>query len=277
MPLQPLEMYKSIFENAVEGIFQTTADGHYLNVNPALATLYGYGSPEELIDALTSIETQLYIEKARRKEFILEMGENGFVKDFESEIYRKDKSTIWISENVRSVKNDNGGLLYYEGFVVDITERKSAELFLRNSVRELDKRVDDKTLQLRELEKCLRIIINSIEDSVVLLDQSGYVLIANESSGKRYGVDPKDLIGKRLEEFMPEESALKHRTRHENVMKTIATARWEDEFSGLVFETKVIPIVNNDGVPFRLAVISKDVTYEREMEDMISENNSDIL
>lgn len=138
---------------------------------------------------------------------------------------------------------------------------------------ELDKRVDEKTTLLQLMEKSLLIIINSIEDVVVLLDKNGTVIMANKGSEKRYGVSQSKIIGRRLEEFMPEGEAEKHRTRHENVMRSISAARWDDEFEGLHFETKVIPIINNDGVPFRLAIISKDVSYEREMEDMISENS----
>jgi PAS domain-containing protein len=115
------------------------------------------------------------------------MRKNGFVRDFESEIYRKDKTRIWISENVREVKGDSGELLYYEGFVVDITERKSAENFLRNSVLELDKRVDEKTMQLKDMEKALRLVVNSVDDAIVMLDRDGFVIIANDSSEKRYG------------------------------------------------------------------------------------------
>ncbi len=121
------EKYRSIFENAVEGIFQTSPDGQYLGVNPALARIYGFDSPDDLINGVNDIQRQLYVDPKRRGEFVHIMQKHDTVKDFESEIYRKHGDTIWISENARAVRNENGGLLYYEGTVEDITERKRSE------------------------------------------------------------------------------------------------------------------------------------------------------
>ena len=130
--LQKVEAkYRSMFENAVSGIFQTSPDGRYLHANPALARLYGYTSIEELMAGLTDIEHQLYVDPNRRDEFISALQEYDFVSEFESQIYRKDGSIIWISENARAVRDDQGKLLYYEGFVEDITQRKRAEKALK--------------------------------------------------------------------------------------------------------------------------------------------------
>jgi PAS domain S-box-containing protein len=119
--------YRTIYENSIEGIFQTTPDGHFMSANPALARLYGYSSPEELVNALTDIEHQLYVDPSRREEFSRLMGEKGEVSGFESQVYRKDKSVIWINESARNVKDASGKVLYYEGIVEDITARKQAE------------------------------------------------------------------------------------------------------------------------------------------------------
>jgi two-component system sensor histidine kinase/response regulator len=129
------EMYRSIFENAIEGIFQTTRDGQYLNVNPALAKMYGYDSKEDLMHGLTKIENQLYVDCTRRDAFITEMREHSVVRGFESEIFRKDGSKMWISENARAVADASGELLYYEGMVEDITERKRLENELKTAMR----------------------------------------------------------------------------------------------------------------------------------------------
>lgn len=121
------QKYRRIFENALEGIFQTTFDGRYLSVNPALAQLYGYDSPEELIETITNIQHQLYVDPHRRTEFVTLIQQDGFIAKFESMVCRKDGSLIWISENARTVYNANGEPLYYQGFVEDITDRKQAE------------------------------------------------------------------------------------------------------------------------------------------------------
>ena len=119
--------YRSIFENSLDGIFQTTPDGHYLSANLALAKIYGYESPTELIESLTDIEHQLYIVPYRRSEFVRLLQENDFVSNFQSQIYRKDGKVIWISENARAVRNGQGELLYYEGTVEDISDYKQAK------------------------------------------------------------------------------------------------------------------------------------------------------
>ncbi|MEC4892498.1 MAG: PAS domain S-box protein [Oscillatoria sp. PMC 1051.18] len=120
--------YRSIFENALEGIFQTTPEGRYLNVNPALAQLYGYDSPEDLMLAITDISQQVYVDSQRRSQFVEIMRKQGEISGFESQVYRQDGSIIWISENARSVYNEHSELLYYQGFVVDITASKQAEV-----------------------------------------------------------------------------------------------------------------------------------------------------
>jgi PAS domain S-box-containing protein len=120
--------YRSIVENAVEGIFQTTPDGHYLSANPALARIYGYASPQELINSIGDIERQLYVDDSRREDFIRLMEQDGVVTGFESEIHRKDGRVIWISENARAVRSSHGEIEYYEGTVVDISARKHSEV-----------------------------------------------------------------------------------------------------------------------------------------------------
>ncbi len=130
---QAEEKYRTIFENAIDGIFQTTPDGHYLSANPALARIYGYSSPEELMASLINIEKQLYVEFNRRSEFGRLLQKNEAVTDFESQIYSKDGRVLWISESARAVRDASGKLLHYEGTVQDITRRKQAESELQKA------------------------------------------------------------------------------------------------------------------------------------------------
>lgn len=123
------EKYRSIFENSLEGIFQTTPEGRYLSANPALAEIYGYTSPSELITELGS--QQAYVDPQRRAEFIAALETQGAIARFESEVFRRDGCKIWISETARAVRDPKGKLLYYEGTVADITDRKRVEEALR--------------------------------------------------------------------------------------------------------------------------------------------------
>jgi PAS domain S-box-containing protein len=147
---QAEEKYRSIFENAVDGIFQTTPDGHYLSANPALARIYGYSSPEELIANLSNIGQQLYVDPNRRAEFIRAIEQDGAVSDFESQVYHQQGRPIWISENARAVRDANEALVYYEGTVQDITRRKQAEEGLRQSQQRLSFHIEHTSLAVIE-------------------------------------------------------------------------------------------------------------------------------
>ncbi|WP_081972520.1 PAS domain-containing protein [Leptolyngbya sp. KIOST-1] len=134
--------YRSIFENAVEGIFQSSPAGHFIKVNPALARIYGYDSPGEMIKSITNISDQLYVDAERRAEFIAAIEQHGVVKDFEYRCYCKDGSIIWTQVDARVVRDDNDNALYYEGIVQDITERKRREDQLRQQLKELQIEID---------------------------------------------------------------------------------------------------------------------------------------
>ena len=131
--------YQSIFEHALEGIFQTSREGMYIAANPALVKMYGYGTFEELAASINNIATQLYVDPHRRTEFIRLMQEHGQVLHFESEIRRRDGTTIWISENVRSIHDETGAFLYYEGTVDDVTEIRLAREKLERMCETLER------------------------------------------------------------------------------------------------------------------------------------------
>jgi len=125
--------YRSIFENAVEGMFQTMPDGRIISVNPALASIHGYDSPKEMIRNLSGLAQRLYVDERRRSEFVRLMEKDGVAYHFEAQTRRKDGSVNWVSVNARNVTNENGKTLYYEGSVKNITERKRLQLQLLHS------------------------------------------------------------------------------------------------------------------------------------------------
>jgi diguanylate cyclase (GGDEF)-like protein/PAS domain S-box-containing protein len=116
--------FHSLFDNAIEGIFRSTIDGQFLDANPALAHIYGFDSPQELITSLRDIGSQLYVEKQRRDEFMQIMRTRGSVTGFESQVYRKNGDIIWVSENARAIFAEDGSPIGFEGTVEDITERR---------------------------------------------------------------------------------------------------------------------------------------------------------
>ncbi len=124
------EKYRMIFENAIGGIFQIAPDGKYISANPALARIYGYETPADLMENVTDI-ARFYVNPKRHEEFLTAMNAGESASNFESQIYRQDGNPIWISENGHAVRDETGALLYYEGTVEDITQRKVVEEALR--------------------------------------------------------------------------------------------------------------------------------------------------
>jgi PAS domain S-box-containing protein len=133
------EKYRGIFENAVEGIFQTTVEGRFVTANPALARMFGYDSPEELLENVSNVAEQLYVEPERRAEFNRLVQRDGFVSGFEVQMYRKDGSVMWASASARAIRDAEGEMVGYEGTVEDITERKRLEESLRE-IQEAERR-----------------------------------------------------------------------------------------------------------------------------------------
>src|ERR1700761_890762 len=130
--------YRAFFDHAVEGIFRTTPEGHYLAVNQALCDIYGYATPRTLMAGLTDIGLQLYVEPRRRAEFRSQMQAHDIVTNFVSEIYHRSGHRIWISENARAVRDWSGALLCYEGTVEDVTEKFEQERALRAALRQAE-------------------------------------------------------------------------------------------------------------------------------------------
>jgi len=121
------EKFRSIFENSPDGIYQIAPEGGFLAANPALAVIFGYASPEELIAQLTDVQSQLYVDPKRLAEFRQRLEQERIVRVFESEIRCKDGSKKWISETACKVTKLDGSPHYYSGFVVDITAQKQAQ------------------------------------------------------------------------------------------------------------------------------------------------------
>ena len=245
--------YYSMFENAVSGIFQTTKDGRYLSANPALARIYGYNSAAELMDSLTDISDQLYVNRDRRAQFISALQAQGVVSDFESQIYRRDGTVIWIVENARSVCDEGGKLLYYEGFVEDITQRKNAESAMRES------------------EERLRMVIEGVKDyAIFMLDTKGYVASWNSGAKRILGYEASEIISKNSECFYtPEDIA--NNLPQEKLATSTAAGRYQSEGwrfrqDGSRFWAKIIvtPLRDESGELQGFSQVMQDITQQKQ-------------
>ena len=199
--------YRSIFENAVEGIFQTTWDGRFLTANPALARMLGYDSPEELIATITDSAHQLYVCPERRATFQRLLEEGDIVQGFEAQFYRKDGSAIWVWTNARAVRDGAGNLLYYEGTVEDVTERKRAEEARRES------------------EERLAGIVNSAMDAIITIDIEQRIVLFNPAAECMFRCSAAEVVGQPLDRFIPERFRNSHRQHVLNFSETGVTTR----------------------------------------------------
>ena len=158
------QQYLHIYEHAVEGIFQSRPDGSFLSVNPAMARMYGYDSPSEMITWVGyDIAHKVYANAKNRQKFIRLLEARDYVFDFESPNRLKDGTIIWTRTNARAVRGEDGHVLYYEGFVTDITEHKQAYE------------------KLHEAEQFMRTTINALPAHICVLDENGVILSVNQA------------------------------------------------------------------------------------------------
>jgi len=245
MPYElPVETtYQSIVEHAIEGIFQTTPDGQYILANPALATMYGYSSVDELKNSVQEIARQLYVDPFRRGEFIRLMNENDCVRRFESQIFRKDGSIIWISENVRVIRDDLGQVLYYEGTVEDITKRKQdAEQIAEQAA-----------------------LLDQTQDAITVRDLDGRILFWNKGAERMFGATREQALNSTIPAVVS-----KDREAYDAVL---TLGEWSGELQTTSIDGRKLTVAtrwtllrDNEDNPKSIFAITTDITEKKKIE-----------
>ncbi|NEO82651.1 MAG: PAS domain S-box protein [Spirulina sp. SIO3F2] len=284
------EKYRNIFENAVEGIFQTTPEGFYLSANPALARIYGYDSPGQLMAELTDVASQLYVEPHKRQDFITELAQHGSVVGFELEIKRRDGKIRWISENARRVCDMHGDVLYYEGTVEDITDRKQAEAQLKQLNEELESRVQSRTQELQELnmqlimemgerermqdalrtsEAELKALFSAMTDVITVFDYDGhYSKIVSTNSETLYAPHV-DRMGKTVREVLPPATADLFMDYIQTAIDQERTLNWEYSLpvghSQAWFAATISPLPNRS-----VMWVARNITERKKVLDALA-------
>lgn len=244
--------YRSIFENSIGGIFQSTPEGRFISVNSAMARMCGYDSPEEMIAAITDITGQHYVDPEKRKLFEKNLRENGQVKNFEHQVWRKDGGRIWVLINARVVKDEKTGGFYYEGTHEDITQRKHAELSLAESEARLRALIDNLPLEIWSADTNLRYTMQNAK--------------SRENYGNIIGLTITDLdIPSSLKELRLDQNkrALRGDLTH---------SEYEFNLKGNTrsFENFVAPVIS-DGSVVGIVGASLDVTGRKESERILNE------
>ena len=262
--LEERDNYHGIFDHLVEGVFRTTPDGRYVLANIALARIYGYDSPAELMASITDISRSLYVEPGRREEFVCLMQTSDTLTGFESKIYRKDGSVIWISENCRLVRDAQGKLLYYEGTVEDITQRRQMSEALQRS------------------ESLYHSLVETMPQAVFRRDLQGRFTFANQTYCDYHGIKPGDIVGKTDFDLYPKEAAEKYWHDDLNIMEKGETVEILEESRPVGAEEKrylqVIktPLRDAAGRVIGLQGMFWDVTEKKHAEDQIRRTTAEL-
>lgn len=261
--LEAEQKYHSVFDHLVEGIFRTTPSGRYLIANAALARIYGYDSPEELMQCLMDIGENLYVERGRRDEFIRLMQENDTLSGFESQVYRKDFSVIWISENCRAVRDPKGRLLYYEGTVEDITLRQVAEEKVRHS------------------EALYHSLVETLPQNIFRKDLQFRFTFANQQFCRALGRPLEEIVGKTDYDFFPAELAQKYQADDRRVIHMGEPYETVEEHQApgqnkIYVQVVKTPLRDQDGKTIGLQAIFWDITQQRLAEEAIRKANAEL-
>jgi diguanylate cyclase (GGDEF)-like protein/PAS domain S-box-containing protein len=195
--------YRSLFDNALEGIFRTSPDGRYLDANPALARIYGFDSETQLISSMSDIGAQLYVDPGRRAAFVDIIRREGLVTGFESQVRRRDGRLIWISENARVVRNEDGAVVCYEGTVEDVTALRQYKERIERQARTDELTGLANRAQLRErLEATVRQADTDSRFALVFVDLDRFKFV-NDSLGHHAGDELLCVMARRLTECAP--------------------------------------------------------------------------
>jgi sigma-B regulation protein RsbU (phosphoserine phosphatase) len=261
--LEAEEKYRGIFEHTFEGIFQTTPDGGYISANPALAQIYGYESADDLMANIRDIGSKLYVDPNRRHEFRRLMEENDTVTGFESQVYRRDGTVIWISENVRAVRDGQGRVRYYEGTVEDITQRVQAEASLRDS------------------EALYHSLVENLPQNILRKDLSERFTFANQRFCQTLGRPLEEILGKTDFDFFPPGLAAKYQRDDRKILETgkLFEAVEEHHPPGgdkLYVQVVKTPLYDARGEIIGLQGIFWDITEKKLAEEQAKRANAEL-
>jgi len=218
------QKYREIFNNSIDGIFQSTEDGHFVNVNPAMARIYGYDSPEDMLQNVDDIGTQVYVDAEQREEVRRRLNVGEKLSNYESLDYRKDGTAFWASMSAQAIRDESGHILYYEGTIEDVTSRKEAEAEREKLIRELaDRNAESETL--RETTSIVTSTLDVNEAVNRILEQlkrvvpydSASVWLYEGNMARMVGLDGLPELAEEDMSYMIDESEPDYRFISENV------------------------------------------------------------
>jgi len=194
------ETYRNIFENSGQGIYTTTPDGRFLQVNPALARLLGYAGPQEMVEEVEDIAKQVYANANQRDLLLAALRRDGEVQAQEIELKRRDGETIWVAMSVKAITDGEDRMVRLEGMVADITDRKAAETELtRRATTDGLTGLPNRFLFERSLERMLAQAKRSGQKLAVLFMDLDKFKIVNDTHGHQVGDELLIKVAERIQ------------------------------------------------------------------------------
>lgn len=242
------ERYRTLFERMMDGMYRSTHEGRFLEVNPAMARMFGYASKEEIL--AVDIQKELYFSPEERGSHLLDTGQE------EIDVYRmrrKDGSEIWVEDRGLYIHDEQGNVIYHEGMLRDVTERKQAEQELRAS------------------EERYRLLLEAIQDSVYILDREWRHTLVNQAAEPFTGLPRDRLLGAKLTDLFPGVERTPFFATFQRVMQTGVSEVVSDKFSFVDgregwYEVLVSPVAEG------ILCISRDITERKRAEQVLYES-----
>lgn len=265
------EMYRTIYEGALEGIYRVSADGKGLAGNPAMLRLLGYDPTEAGGLAVTGAASQIWQDPEARERMVQLLETQGIVRNYECRLKRRDGTPIWVSLNARRVTDPDGNSVFYEGFVNDITERMQAREALIQFNAELEQRVADRTAELAARNQDFQALLDAMPDTVLLCDDHGALVFARSM---RYPEVSSLVTGERLSTRRPVlEQVILGIVREMHAAVTAGSERVVREFE-CTLENGRISILEARANPIgagRVLILLRDITDRKRVErDMLA-------
>ena len=238
--------FHGVYEQSTLGIYQTNVEGRFLSANRALAQLFGFDSPDELIGASDDMATDTYVDPERRAQFVHAVAEAP-VASFESEIRVRGGGTRWVRETAHAVRGADGAPLYFEGTVDDITEHKQQHEELERSkaaLEEVNRRLQDNQGQLLQSEKLAMVGQLAAGVAHEINNPVGFVL-SNLNTLGEYEADLADLLA--LYEELVDLMAAGDQATVESKLQEIDSQKEEMDLEFVLEDLKNLVTESRDG------------------------------
>ncbi|MDZ4809774.1 MAG: PAS domain S-box protein [Bacteroidota bacterium] len=178
---------QAVFDNSADGVYQSTVEGKFIMANPALAKIFGYNSVGELLSSVNNIGNEIYADHSDRERMLNQLLKQDHIENFEAAMLTRKNEIVWTNESTRVVRNDKGAILYFEGTLKDVTERKKAEVALHNS------------------EERYRQIVETAQEGIWVLDENNYTIFVNKRMCEMLGYSREEIMGRQNYDFKDEE------------------------------------------------------------------------